>query len=156
MPCVFRASLLAMVLLATPSIAAAQDQYAAIAYSESKHSYGYAHGFDSRAEAEAAAIKYCEAADAEVVVWARNWWCALALDLDGNARGWAWNARAGGAEAQAFAECQKLCDNCYVAICVHADGTVRKYDPPINPLASMPKVKELPKLPEAFFPSKLP
>jgi hypothetical protein len=161
MQSVTRPLLIATVLVATHGVigvqsASAQDKFAAIAYSESKHTYGYSYKFGSRAAAEQAAVRYCKTPDAESKVWTRNQWCALALDLDGTARGWGWHATAAGAKARAFAECQRFCDNCYVAVCVSAGGQVMEYDPPMSKLASMPKAKPLPNLPVAFFPSELP
>jgi hypothetical protein len=150
------ASFLAAALAAAgPRPCLAGDQFAAIAYSPSRHTYAYSYGYCTRAAAERAAVRYCKAADAGSVVWTRNQWCALALDLDGDARGWGWDATAG-ARARAFAECQKRCDLCYVAVCVSAGGQVTEYDAPLSRLASLPKAKKLPKLPAAFFPAKLP
>jgi uncharacterized caspase-like protein len=109
----------------------AKEHFAAIAYSKSTNKYGYACGSDSQEEAENAAREACNADDAEVVVWTRDGWCALALDVDGGgAYGWAWSSSAEGAKAKALANCRKHVANCYVAVCISASGEVEKFDPP--------------------------
>ena len=108
-----------------------KEQYAAIAYSRSTNKYGYAGGYDTREEAEAGARESCEADDAKVVVWARDGWCVLALDVDGGgAYGWSWSANLDDAKATALTNCQKHATNCYVAVCVSASGEVKQFDAP--------------------------
>lgn len=68
--------------LAAPAIARA-DAFAAIAYSPNTGNYGYAYGKGCRAEAENAAVGYCNACDAQVVVWCENASAALAVGDNG-------------------------------------------------------------------------
>jgi Domain of unknown function (DUF4189) len=75
---------------ATPAHAA-DDTYAAIAYSPDTGHYGYAAGFSSRAAAEFEALNQCEGADAQVVIWGRNAYVALAVGEDGS-YGYAWGS----------------------------------------------------------------
>src|SRR4051812_5573035 len=83
----------AIALAALPQPAAgqqAQDRYAAIAYSPATGRYGYCSQHAGRLEdAKACALKQVNAADARVVIWARNAWCALARG-DNGAYGYAW------------------------------------------------------------------
>jgi uncharacterized caspase-like protein len=108
-----------------------KEQYAAIAYSQSTNKYGYAGGYDTREAAEEGARESCKADDAKVVVWARDGWCVLALDVDGGgAYGWSWSANLEDAKATALTNCQKHVTNCYVAVCVSGSGDVKQFDPP--------------------------
>jgi hypothetical protein len=59
-----------------PSSAA---RYAAIAYSASTGRCGDGRGFSDLEEAKAEAVRQCHAEDAEVITWARQAWCALAV-----------------------------------------------------------------------------
>jgi len=96
------------------------DHYAAIANSWSTGSYGYAHSYHTLEEAQLAAISQCGGADASVVIWSRNGWCALAMG-DGGSRGWAQADTPAEAESQALDECSKRAGGCYIAACVDAN-----------------------------------
>jgi hypothetical protein len=82
------------------------DRYAAIAYSPATGKYGYCYGWDSRAGAERDALARCKAADARILAWAKNSYCALALGKDG-AYAAAWGPTLGQAKANALRECGK-------------------------------------------------
>ena len=81
--------LAAMLMLFAVATSASAD-YAAIAYSPTTNSWGYAAGHWSRADAENAAKSKCDGADARITVWVRNGWAALAIGDDG-VRGWGWS-----------------------------------------------------------------
>src|SRR5579862_6346578 len=68
------------------------DTYAAIAYSPSTGSYGYAYNYGSRGSAETAALRNCKAPDARIVTWVNNGFCALALgdDVGSYGIGYSW------------------------------------------------------------------
>ena len=55
------------------------DRHAAIAYSPSTGSYGYAYNHASRCEAERAALSYCTASDSRIVGWVCGGWVSLAI-----------------------------------------------------------------------------
>jgi hypothetical protein len=101
-------------------VAQLYHRYAAIAYSPSTRRYASAHGFPRQAEAEQAALARCGGADARVLTWSRNAWCALALADDG-ASGGCWADTAAAAGAAAVAACRKhTTAPCSVVTCVHA------------------------------------
>ncbi len=68
--------------LAAPAGARA-DAFAAIAYSPNTGNYGYAYGKSCQADVEIAALGYCKAPDAQVVVWCENAYAALAVGDNG-------------------------------------------------------------------------
>lgn len=112
------------VTLAVPIPAAqahSSDTYAAIAYSEATGSVGYATGYQSRQDAESAAVRYCGAYDAEVVVWVCNGWCALALGDDLGIYGYGWhNGSRARAVDRALSECRQRTSNAYVHVVLHS------------------------------------
>jgi hypothetical protein len=63
---------------ASPGAGKNPDLFAAIAYSPTTGKYGYAKRQNTRAAAEKLALRNCGAADATIVVWVRDGWCALA------------------------------------------------------------------------------
>lgn len=76
-------------------VAAQGDEFAAIAYSPSTGSYGYAYGWESQDSAEVDALSRCDGYDARAVVWVRNGWAALATNSSGAwATGWSNDSRA--------------------------------------------------------------
>ena len=78
-----------MVMLFAVATSAWAD-FAAIAYSPTTRSWGYAAGHGSRASAENAAKSRCDSTDARIAVWVQNGWAALAVGEDG-VRGWGWS-----------------------------------------------------------------
>jgi len=96
--------------------------YAAIAYSRTTGKWGYSHGYGSRAGAEQAALGRCTVDDAEILVWTRNAWCALALGDDKSFYGWAWAGSASEAKRLALEKCRGGTTNCYIAVCVYSGG----------------------------------
>jgi serine/threonine-protein kinase len=102
------------------------DTYAAIAYSKSTGSYGYAYNHGSRASAEAAAIKYCKADDASVVVWVHNGFCALAIGDDKEAYGYGFSYGNGAtntdAKNRALLEARKRTTNARIVLCVCSEN----------------------------------
>lgn len=99
----------------------ATEHYAAIAYSESTGRYGFAFGYGALAEAQETARTRCEAADAQLVCWAKNgWYCALAVGADG-AFGYGSGPTAARARAVALGNCQKHTTTaCRIAVCVYS------------------------------------
>jgi hypothetical protein len=89
-----------------PTPAPAGDRYAAIAYSAATGKYGYSYGWSSRASAERDALARCKAADARVLTWTRNSYCALAKGKNG-AYAAAWGLTLNQAKAKALRECGK-------------------------------------------------
>ena len=65
-----------------PTPPASKDLFAAIAYSPATGQAGHGYNYASRWAAEAEAVRMCNAADARVVVWVKNGFCALALGDD--------------------------------------------------------------------------
>src|SRR5205807_10452956 len=115
----------AAVLAAAPASARAGDKYAAIAYSPSSGAYGYSVGFATRTGAEKEALAQCKGDDAQVLVWARNGWCCLAVG-DDNAYGYSWADNEDYAKKLALSECRKQTSNCKVVLTVSSDGDVEK------------------------------
>lgn len=105
----------AIALLATPTLALAQDSYGAIAYSPSTGSYGWAHDFGSQNAAENAALDSCydRANDCQVAVWFRNACGALAVGPNGWGAAWAVKQRK--ARRDAVSQCSNYSANCSVA-----------------------------------------
>lgn len=93
--------------------AKAEDRYAAIAYSFKTKKQGYGFNYHSREEAENAALRGCQAADCEVIVWTRNGCCALAVGAD-DGYGFSWEYQLEAAKTHALSECQKRTKNCQV------------------------------------------
>lgn len=78
--------------------------YCAIAVSPSTHRYGHSRNHNSRAEAEAAALSYCNAWDARIATWGYNGYLALALG-SGTSWGGAYASTESLARAKALANC---------------------------------------------------
>jgi hypothetical protein len=98
------------------------DTYAAIAYSPSTGSYGYAYNCDSRGEAERLALKHCKARDARIATWVHNGFCALAVGDDQSCwgSGWSYGDGATNREAKRYAldECRKRTTGAHIILCV--------------------------------------
>jgi hypothetical protein len=87
------ATLVALILLGSvplPRAEASRGHFAAIAYSEQTHRYGYVYGYTCLPDARRDAVHNANACDAQVVVSAENGWVALALGDDG-AYGYGWS-----------------------------------------------------------------
>jgi hypothetical protein len=109
-----------MLWLAAPASARADDTYAAIAYSESTGRYGYSYGYSTRAAAENRAISECNTDDAQILVWGRNAYVALALSDEG-AYGWAWASSEGQAKRLALQKCRDYGGtSARIAVCVYS------------------------------------
>jgi hypothetical protein len=102
----FRKSVAALIVIApwlvTPAFA---SLYGAIAYSPSTGRNGYTYNYNFLGDAENDAIAYCDAPDAEIVAWARNEWCALAVADDNSNYGYASGVTKADAEANALSYC---------------------------------------------------
>lgn len=108
-------------LFAAAPARADYDAYAAIAYSKSTGHYGYGYGYYSLAGAELEALANCEGDDAQIMVWSRNDWCALAIGDDG-ALGWYWGDTSYEAKAGAVLECQKYTNSDHIKVVVVYSG----------------------------------
>lgn len=87
------------------------DLYAAIAFSFNTGKWGYSYNYGTRADAETVAIRNCKADDCQVLVWATDACCALAVG-DNNKYGYGWNYDKDDAIARALRECQQRTENC--------------------------------------------
>jgi Domain of unknown function (DUF4189) len=96
------------------------DHFAAIAFSPSTGHYGYSSNFTSLTAATQCALSRCKGSDAEVVVWAKNAYCALAVGK-GSGQGWGWGSTAERARAHALAQCRKHATGSHIAVCVFSD-----------------------------------
>lgn len=95
--------------------------YAAVAFSSSTGSYGYAWNYGTRGEAEQAALARCTAGDARIVGWVQGGWLALAIG-EKNIYGVGWEYGDGAtntvAEQRAIDECHARGDNVRTLICL--------------------------------------
>jgi hypothetical protein len=89
------------------------DNYAAIAYSPATGKYGYSYSHGTLASAQRDALARCGAADAQIVVWSRNSYCALAKGED-NAYGAGHGPTRAQAQAAALRECRKHASECRI------------------------------------------
>jgi hypothetical protein len=100
----------AIMLSASP--AAADDHYAAIAFSSSSGALGWSNDYSSRDDAEEEALREC-GPGCTVVIWFKNACGAIATSPDhGYGSGWA-DSR-GEAEATAMRVCRENTSNCSV------------------------------------------
>jgi len=95
---------LAVMFLVGAIAAAAEADFAAIAYSPATGEWGYAHGPQSLATVQNAALDKCNKVDARLAIWVQNGWAALAKAPNGT-YGWSWSATSR-AEAEAAAKKQ--------------------------------------------------
>ena len=93
-------------------------RYAAIAYSTTTGAYGYSFNRSTRFGAERSALEYCGASDAEIMVWCRNNWCALAVGDAPSAYGWGYASSAARAKQIALDQCRRRTSECRIAVCV--------------------------------------
>ncbi len=95
--------------------------YAAVAYSSSTGSYGYAWNYGTRGEAEQVALSRRTAADARIVGWAQGGWLALAIG-ENNAYGVGWEYGDGAtntvAQRRAIDECHSHSEKVRTLICL--------------------------------------
>jgi hypothetical protein len=103
----------------TTAIPAAAQQFVAIAFSQSRGTYGYWHGASSRGRAEEGALQRC-GPGCQVVVWARDACAALAVG-DGNGYGYGWSEDEREARRVAMGECRKQTSGCEVKVKTCAD-----------------------------------
>lgn len=109
------AGLVALVVSISATGATRADQYGAIAYSQSTGAIGYSYGSCSRAAAENSALSYCDADDAQIVVWSVNAYCALALGDEPGAYGFGWGSSQCEAESMALLHCSQYTTGGYIA-----------------------------------------
>lgn len=98
-----------------------QDQYAAIAYSPAAKKHGYSYSQPNLAAARSVALVGTGMADAQVVVWSANNWCALAVEKDGQSFAGAYGPNELTAASNALRLCRQQAanpDKCFVAITV--------------------------------------
>lgn len=94
--------------------AGADDNYGAIAYSESTGNWGSSYDYGSRRQAENAALHRCNSDDCEVKAWFKNSCRALAAG-DNGALGWSSAADdKAEAESRALSECSENGSNCQI------------------------------------------
>jgi hypothetical protein len=95
--------------------------YAAVAYSSSTGSYGYAWNYGTRGEAEQVALSRCTAADARIVGWVQGGWLALAIG-ENNAYGVGSEYGDGAtntvAEQRAIDQCHSRGEKVSILICI--------------------------------------
>ncbi len=100
----YRAILALGLVMGSTAAANAWDYYAAIAYSPSTGNTGWSYGYLCQESAQAVALQRCNAADAQIAVWVRNGYCALA---QGNDPGYfyGWGSTQEQAELNAVTQC---------------------------------------------------
>ena len=94
------------------------NSYAAIAYSPTTHAYGYSWNYNSLLGAKRAALRACGTRDAQIVVFTRNNFIALAVG-DGGASG-ANGRTAEEAMRNALDYSHKYTTNGHIVVCVFA------------------------------------
>ena len=94
-----------LMLAVVPHVAAAQELFGAIAYSENAYKYGWANNYPTRDAATKAALEFCakNGPDCHVVLWFRNACGALVTGPDGHGAAWAESRK------RAVNEATKLC-----------------------------------------------
>ena len=92
-------------LVVVPQLAAAQELFGAIAYSDKAQKYGWANNFPARDDATQAALEGCakNGPECRVVLWFRNACGALVTGPDGHGAAWAESRKA------AISKAAKLC-----------------------------------------------
>lgn len=97
-----------------------KDLYAVLAISKSTGKYGYSNRQPTLDDAKKAAIKNCNAADAEVYIWVQDGWLAFALG-DNNGYGSGHGPTAEKAKENALRECNKVTTNGAVKLLVNSN-----------------------------------
>ncbi len=106
------AGLIAVALAAQTALAAAQDNYGAIAFSTGSGAHGWANDYGSRGGAENAALSQC-GRGCRVVIWFKNACGALATASD-NSYGTGWSGSRRAAEAIALRNCNERGGGCRI------------------------------------------
>jgi serine/threonine-protein kinase len=111
---------LAFALGLAPVLQAADDRYAAIAYSPKTGRWGYGANYATKSEALARARRECGRKDARTN-WCKNAWIALAIS-DQAPGGWgsAWGETAEAAKEAARRECLARNPDARIVACVSA------------------------------------
>jgi len=102
-----------LVLALWTTLAMADDNFGALAFSTSNGSYGYAGDYGSRASAEEAALSQCDDRTCTVVLWFKNACGALAAG-DGHGYSTGWASSRGEAESTAMSNCNSNASHCAV------------------------------------------
>ncbi|HEY2139643.1 MAG TPA: DUF4189 domain-containing protein [Chthoniobacterales bacterium] len=112
--------LFALALALAPSLQAAGDRYAAIAFSPRTLRWGYGANYATKGEAIARARRECGQSDARTN-WCKNAWIALAVS-DQSQGGWgsAWGETAQAARRAATRECLARNPDARIVLCVSA------------------------------------
>lgn len=109
------------------------DTYAAIAYSPSTGTHGYSYNYGSRSSAESAALRNCKAADARIVTWVHNGFCALAVGDDKSCWGTGWSYGDGAtniyARNRALENCRNRTTGARIVLCICSANVA----PEVNP-----------------------
>ena len=110
--------IMAVALAAGPALQAAEDTFAAIAFSPSTLRWGYGNGYSTKAEAIARARRECGESDAKTN-WCKNSWIALAVSNDSRG-GWgsAWGESKAAARSAAIKECRSRNPDAHVVLCI--------------------------------------
>jgi hypothetical protein len=95
------------------------ERFAAIAVSQQTGRYGYGTGYATLREAQASAIANTGDPNAEVVVWVRNGWLALAVNETGYATTWSMRS-AQDAATRALDDCSRKGSRGQLAVWVSA------------------------------------
>jgi serine/threonine-protein kinase len=97
----------------SPTVAAAQDRYGAITFSESSGAHGWSYGLPTQRSAEQQALDKCasETDDCQAVIWFRNACGALAVGT-GNAYGATWGSSPQAALDGAMSKCREQAEDC--------------------------------------------
>jgi hypothetical protein len=132
------AGTLAPVVRAT-DIEISGSTFAAIAYSPSTARFGYASNHRSRSAAQKAALRECDAEDAQIACWVNKGFCALALGDDRTCWGVGWRYGGGSSNTEAMnaalEECAKRTTGARIALCLSSDGQyVYKPEKPTPPI----------------------
>jgi Domain of unknown function (DUF4189) len=103
------------------------DTFGAIAHSKQTGIFVVSHGYMSKQEAEARALRDCGASDCKITTWARNSFMALFQSKDG-----AWATSGGDTLDEAFSKTSLACrrvarnpDTCRVTSWKHTNGYFR-------------------------------
>jgi len=111
-----------LVLLLGAQNALAADKFGAIAYSLESGTYGYGTDYDSREEAESAALDACvealeeEGQECSVELWFKNAYGALAEGDNGFGTGWGKYKQ--DAQLHALEKCQEYTTNCDITLTI--------------------------------------
>jgi hypothetical protein len=105
------ARILAVILLMLPGAAFAEE-WGAIAYSPRTGADGYSHNYDSKSQAQNAAMSDCNPSDCRIAVNFYNACGALAVGRGG--WGGDWGMTRGEAQSNAIAVCEQYANNCRV------------------------------------------